>query len=194
MWTLGPHVPAVRPRAPHTASLSLGFHVRGDRDTGSGPVARITCSPVCRAPGLAPGTWRGGSSCFRPLLWAPLRAALWARLPLPQPSARARLNAICLGHQEPCGLQLPAGARGLTRRPPLPAPSPGTRRAPAGPQTPDGAGGAAGQDGAPGRRGCPQPATRHVITDPGNCCAEQSRVGRGTSAGGASENSAPGGY
>lgn len=65
---------SVDPRPP-TSQLCGGSEPRfprlqGDRDTGSGPVARITCSPVCRAPGLAPGTWRGGSSCFRPLLWA----------------------------------------------------------------------------------------------------------------------------
>lgn len=42
----------------------------------------------------------------RPLLWAPLRALLWARLPYLLPSARPRFDAICLGHREPCRLQV----------------------------------------------------------------------------------------
>lgn len=147
-----------------------------------------------------PSTWPGARHVARGKLLLPpppVGTAAGSAVGSSSPSAAQRQGETQCHLPGASGAVWAAASSGRPRAdpaPPLPAPSPGTRRAPAGPQTPDGAGGAAGQDGAPGRRGCPQPATRHVITDPGNCCAEQSRVGRGTSAGGASENSAPGGY
>lgn len=81
----------------------------GDRATRS----RSGPGPASLEPRLL-GTWPGARHVARRkfLLPTPPRAPLRAHLPHLRPSARLRLDAGCLGHRGPCGLQLkvwPAG-------------------------------------------------------------------------------------
>lgn len=144
-------------------------------------MARIARSPVCRAPGLAPGTRQGGSSCFPPpLVGTTVGAAVGSSSP---PAAKRQTKVRChlLGHREPGGTQLKVNAPRLTQRPPPPPRSP--RHAPAGSQTVDGRWRCyRDRTVFPALRSCPRSKIHHVITDLGNYCArtEQGTVTEGS--------------